>query len=100
MISEVPFPNARGCVALLLKNFSDSCFIWIESFSGIWEEDPLVVLINMHVQAARITAGEQTGSGRGADSAGDIKVSESHAFLSHLVQDGRAVLSGSKATNV
>ena len=96
----MPFSDARGCVALLLENFSDSCFIWIESFSGIWEEDPLIVLINMHVQAARITAGEQTGPRRGADSAGDIKVSESHAFLGHLVKDGRTVLCGAKATNV
>ena len=28
LIAEVPFPDAGGGVALLLKEFGDSCFLW------------------------------------------------------------------------
>lgn len=51
-------------------------------------------------RAAGITAGEQTGSGRSADSAGDVEVCETPAFPGHLVEDGRAVFGGAEAADV
>lgn len=100
VISEVPFPDTHGRVILLLQDFGDGDFIRIETLTRRRKEHTKILFIDMHVDSARITAGHEAGTRRGADGAGRIKVSEPHAFPGHLVKDGRGVLLGSEGPDV
>ena len=100
VIPEMPFPDTHGGVILLLKDFGNGDFFWIETLTRRRKEHTKILFVDMHVDPARITAGHEAGARRGTDGAGRIKVSEPHAFPGHLVKDGRSVLLGSEGPDV
>ena len=100
LIPEMPLADAGGGIALLLEDLGDGDFIRIEPLACCGKENPLVVLIDVHVEPAWVATGQETGAGRGADAAGDIEVGEAHALPGHLVDGWGSVLSGAKAADV
>ena len=96
----MPFPDAHGGVILLLQDFGNGDFFWIETLARRRKEYAKILFVDMHVDPARITAGHEAGARRGADGAGRIKVSEPHAFPGHLVKGGGSVLLGSEGPDV
>tara|TARA_B100001094_G_scaffold257119_1_gene256567 strand:- start:2528 stop:3034 length:507 start_codon:yes stop_codon:yes gene_type:complete len=100
VIPEMPFTDTHGGVILLLQDFGNSDFFWIESLTCGRKEYTKILFVDMHINPARITTGHEAGARRGAYGAGRIKVSKPHAFPGHLVKDGRGVLLGSEGPDV
>ncbi|MFT6863092.1 MAG: hypothetical protein ACJAVK_001653, partial [Akkermansiaceae bacterium] len=95
VVAEVPLAEAGGGVALALEVVGDGVFGGVESFFGRREEDMLV-----HADALGVAAGEEGGTGGGANRGGDHEVGELAAFGGEAVDIGGLDLGGAEAAEV
>ena len=96
----MPLANTRSRVELVFEHLSDGDFIRVQSFLGDREKYRFASGALVHINAARIAAGHQTGSGRRTDAAGDIKARKAHTFGGHAVEVRRAMLFRPEAAEV
>ena len=95
VMAEVPFSEAGGGVALSFEVIGDGVLGGIEPAGGGGEEDVLV-----HFDPLRVAAGEEGGSGRGADGRGDHEAGELASFLGEAIDVGRLDFGGAEAAEI
>lgn len=94
LVSKVPFTKATSCIASFFKDFGNGDFHWIQTSRVSWEHHP-----SPHSDAIGVASGQKSGPRWGAGGRVDVKVSQFHAFLGHLVQIWRW-MNRAKWTNV
>jgi hypothetical protein len=100
LVTEVPFSDAAGGVALLFQDFRNGDFVWVQALAVNGEEDALAVGVLVHIDAFGVAACHERGAGWCADAAGDIEACEFGALFSHSVKVWSSVQFGAEAGEV
>lgn len=95
VMAEVPFSEAGGGVALSFEVIGDGVLGRVEPAGGGGEENVLV-----HFDPLGIAAGEEGGTGRGADGGGHHETGKFASFFGEAIDVGGLDVGGAKAPEV